>query len=74
MDEVTDFKPGDKVRIREDATTDGEPFGELFMRLTWTVLACSSPDIELESQYLQTTLKLHTLDYKLRLVERPGAN
>lgn len=69
-----EFKAGDKVKIREDATTEGEPFGELFLKLTWEVVAQNGDGIELKSQLYQTEVKLHTLAHKLELVERPGAN
>lgn len=68
------FQHGDKVKIREDATTEGKPFGELFLKLTWEVVAQNGDGIELKAQYLQTVLKLHTLSHKLYLVERTGSD
>lgn len=61
------IKPGDFVRFRDDATTDGKPIGELFMRLTWRVVAVDGELIELAAWYLRSELKMHTLTYKMRL-------
>lgn len=60
------IKVGDFVRIREDATTEGQPFGELFLKLTWRVVALRDDLVEIASKYLKTELKLHTFTRKLR--------
>jgi hypothetical protein len=60
------MKAGDKVRFRDDATTEGQPIGELFMKLTWTVVAINETRIEIASRYLSSDLKMHTLTHKLR--------
>ena len=58
---------GDEVRIRDDATTEGKPFGELFLKLTWRVLSTDGEHVELQSRHLNTVLKMHTFARKLRL-------
>lgn len=57
---------GDQVRIREDATTEGQPFGEFFRERTWTLVAINGELAEIGARYLETDLKLHTFLHKLR--------
>ncbi len=61
------IKVGDQVRLRDDATTEGRPFGQLFRERTWVLVAVDGSLVELASRYLETELKLHTLAHKLRL-------
>lgn len=60
------IKVGDFVRFRDDATTEGEPIGELFRSLTWRVVAVDDDMIKLASRYLQTELTMLTLTHKMR--------
>lgn len=60
------MKVGDQVRIREDATTEGKPFGDLFLKLTWVIVALDEGLVEIASRYENSDLKLHTLAHKLR--------
>jgi hypothetical protein len=69
------FKVGDAVRFRDDATTDGEPIGELFRNRTWVLVSIDGALVEIVSNYQSTELKLLTLAYKLRpaLPEEKGS-
>jgi len=60
------FKPGDKVVFRDDATTEGQPIGELFRRLVWTVVDANETEISIETNYLRSHLTMHTLTHKMR--------
>jgi hypothetical protein len=58
---------GDEVRIRDDATTEGKPFGELFLKLTWVLASIDGDLVEITAQQGVTKLVLHTFAHKLRL-------
>lgn len=57
---------GDKVRLREDATTEGKPFGQIFRELTWRVVTVNGDLIEVATNYLGKSLTMHTFTHKLR--------
>lgn len=61
-----EIQAGDKVRIREDATTEGKPFGEVFLQLTYIVVKWDPPNCELSAKYMASELHLHTLCNKIR--------
>lgn len=66
-----ELKVGDRVRFRDDATSQGEPIGDLFKKLSWIVVALDGEGkIEIAGRYLASDLKMHTFAHKLQLDER----
>lgn len=60
------MKPGDEVRFRDDATSEGKSVAELYRNLTWRLVSIGGERVELESVYGGTNLKMFTLVHKLR--------